>query len=256
MRPTSKKRRALTLVELLVVMGVIAVLLAILLPAMSAGRHAALDLRCRAQLRSVTQGFVQFATDTSGTNRGDSDRLSDRLFRLEDFQESIYKVAEFWEGPPVSRIAFSPPFPALICPAAPGRLERRSGVPCSAGAVGPTRNVSVGFNRRLDTGTRYIAGRPFPERVYLGEKVMEFPDVPLVFDVDGVIAASRNVAPYYSAPPPSKEAIPDIYSTGKFWFPSFRHRGGMSVGFVGGHVQSSRQPTDEPWWRWDYQPNS
>lgn len=252
-RPTI--RRGLTLIELLVVMGVIAVLLAIMLPAMSAGRHAAYDLRCRAQLRGITQTFIQFASDSSGVSRGDSDKNGDRLFRLEDFQESIYKVDEFWEGPRATRVAYSPPMPALVCPAASGRLEKRYGMPCSAGAVGPQKNVSMGFNRRLDTRTRYIDDAPYPARAYLGEKILQFPDVPLVFDVDGAAAAGRNVAPYYAAPPLSKDAIPDIYISGKFWFPSFRHRGAMSIGFVGGHVQSSRQPTSEPWWRWNYQPD-
>src|SRR6266404_5806221 len=176
MRPRSTNYRGLTLIELLVVMGVIGVLLAIMLPAMSAGRHAAYDLRCRAQLRTVTQTFIQFASDTGGVNRGDSDRISDRLFRLEDFQESIYKIDEFWEGPRGLHVPFSPPLPALMCPAAAGKLEKRSGMPCSAGAVGPQKNVSVGFNRRLDMRTQYIDGQPYSERAYLGEKILQFPD--------------------------------------------------------------------------------
>ena len=256
MRPVRIIRRGLTLIELLIVVSVIAALLAILLPAMSAGRHAAMDIRCRAQLRTVTQAFIQFATDSSGISRGDSDANSDRLFRLEDFQESIYKIDEFWDAGDTDRVVYSAPLPPLICPAATGRLERRSGMPCSSGAIGPQRNVSTGFNRRLDTKTRYIGALAVGTRALLGEKILQFPDVPLVFDVDGAVAATRGVTPYYSAPVLPPSATPDIYSNGKFWFPSFRHRGSMSIGFVGGHVQSSRQPTNEPWWRWDYQPDS
>ena len=248
------KRRAFTLIELLVVLGVIAVLLAILLPALNAGRSAANDLRCRAQLRTVTQAFIQFATDSSGVNRGDSEQLSDRIFRLEDFQESMYGIAEFWNGPRFAPVTYSSPLPPMICPAAYGTLEKRANMPCSTGAVGPQRNVSIGFNRRLDTGTRYIGQSARSAKVYLAEKTLQFPDVPLLFDVDGVKATNLGVVPYYSAPSVSASP-PDIYSTGRFWFPSFRHRGAMSVGFIGGHVLSSRQPLSEPWWRWDYQPD-
>jgi len=255
MRQFTTNRRALTLVELLVVMGVVAVLLAIVLPAFSAGRHAAQDLRCRAQLRTVTEAFILFASESSGVSRGDSDKYNDRLFRLEDFQESIYKVDEFWEGTQGSRVTFALPFPPLLCPASPGRLEKRAGIPCSSGAVSPQRNISIGFNRRLDTRTRYIDDDPYPTRAFLAEKILQFPDVPLVFDVDGAVAVARGVTPYYAAPAMPKEATPDIYVSGKYWFPSFRHRGAISVGFVGGHVQSSRQPTNEPWWRWNYQPD-
>ena len=247
-------RRAFTLIELLIVLGVIAILLAILLPALSAGRNAANDLRCRAQLRTVTQAFIQFSTDSSGVNRGDSEQLSDRLFRLEDFQESIYGIAEFWIGPKSSRVSFGSPLPPLVCPAASGRLEKRANTPCSSGAVGPQQNVSIGFNRRLNIGTRYIGQIPRAANVYLAEKILQFPDVPLLFDVDGAKAVTLGVVPYYAAPAVSTSP-PDIYAGGKFWFPSFRHRGAMSVGFVGGHVLSSRRPLYEPWWRWDYQPD-
>src|ERR1044071_6153598 len=119
-------RRAFTLIELLVVVGVVAVLLAILLPALSAGRSAANDLRCRAQLRYVAQSFLLFATDSSGVNRGDSEQIADRLFRLEDFQESMYGISEFWTGPKADRAAYTSPLPPMICPAAYGTLERRN----------------------------------------------------------------------------------------------------------------------------------
>src|SRR5262245_2379046 len=89
--------KGLTLIELLVVTAVVAMLLAILLPAFSGGRHAARDLRCRSQLRNVSFKFTEFSGETS--LHGDSEVLGQKKFRLEDFQESIYKVSEFWEGP-------------------------------------------------------------------------------------------------------------------------------------------------------------
>jgi prepilin-type N-terminal cleavage/methylation domain-containing protein len=236
-RHKAVSRGAFTLIELLIVVAIVSVLAAILLPALSAGRQAALDLRCRSQLRTVTQSFISFATDSSGTNRGDSDKLNG-VFRIEDFQESIYRIHEFWEGPIVPRSAYNVNAPPLFCPATPARMERRSGIPCSSGAVSPQKSVSVGFNKRLETRTQVINGATYGVKAYLGEKILQFPDVPLLLDIDGDTASKRGIMPYYAAPPLPKEVGPDIYLNGKFWFPSF-----------------SRQPLNEPWWRWNYQPN-
>lgn len=245
----------LTIVELLVSTGVISLLAAILLPAMSAGRQAAKDLECRAQFRDVTQRFINFADDSGVGLRGESQSLDGR-FEIEDFQESLYQVDEFGAGPESERTQVDAASSPLMCPASAGALERRAGLPCSAGAIGPAKNVSTGFNKRLETRTREVRGRLFPANAYLSSKILTMPDVPLVFDVDGQQAAERAVLPFYAAPPILTDKWTDIYESGKNWFPSFRHRGRMNVGFIGGHVLSSLHPTEEPWWQWNYQPDS
>jgi len=65
-----RNRAAFTLVELLVVIGIIAVLLAMLLPALNKVRRQALSIQCQSNLRQLLIAAQLYANDNNGVMPG------------------------------------------------------------------------------------------------------------------------------------------------------------------------------------------
>ncbi len=62
----SPRRAAFTLVELLVVVGIIALLIAVLMPALSTARRQAQTIRCAANLNDIGRAVQLYANDFRG----------------------------------------------------------------------------------------------------------------------------------------------------------------------------------------------
>jgi prepilin-type N-terminal cleavage/methylation domain-containing protein len=136
-RPNQKHRAAaFTLIELLVVIGIIAILVAILLPALARARRAANAIKCSANARSIIQGMAMYVQQYKGAIPGSAWTSARHLYppsvasntncpgviQINDWQSPIARMIRvaFEEGGTVTerkaRFYRLNDFPSFICP--------------------------------------------------------------------------------------------------------------------------------------------
>ena len=251
--PRADHRPGFTLIELLVVVSIVTALLGVLFPALSAVRSSARGLVCASNMKSVATEFTWFADGTASSGRGDSESLGRGRFRIDDFQESLYRIDEFWTGPVGEPQTLDGRNELMLCPAGATRLSKRDGAPCGSAAIGPVEDVSIGLNMRFRRATMEFKGKTVLSPVastFVHTSVLNHPYAPIAMDVNGVEAQRRTLEPFYIAPPLND--VEDPYADGRHWFPASRHGGRVNAAFVGGHVLSSANPAGERW-DWSYQ---
>jgi prepilin-type N-terminal cleavage/methylation domain-containing protein/prepilin-type processing-associated H-X9-DG protein len=136
-RPDPLLSRAFTLVELLVVIGIIAVLISILLPALTLARRAANTIVCASNLRQITLAMLTYSQQSNGAIVGNawttgaflkrpgttySDFNCPYLCQTWDWTAPVAQImgAKFDEGPSLAsrsnRFNFLSKYPVFHCP--------------------------------------------------------------------------------------------------------------------------------------------
>ena len=159
--------RGFTLVELLVVIGIIAVLIGLLMPALSRSRRQAKMVQCQSNMRQVGQALVMYANNWKGIIYPPlAGAVGGAMARREDRWPAKVFKPPVW-NPPILKCPSDdlPPPPVVFVP---GQSEN-----------GADHSYLLNQNiedRQVKMGSKDLGGLTAAEFIVMGEKKTEYDD--------------------------------------------------------------------------------
>jgi prepilin-type processing-associated H-X9-DG protein/prepilin-type N-terminal cleavage/methylation domain-containing protein len=218
--PKRPKFRAFTLVELLVVIGIIAVLIALLLPTLSAARESAKTVQCLSNLRQLTTAAHTYAIEYHG----------------------FYPIAYYSASDPDHAYSYNWDF-TLVQDNATGQRTVRPGLLWPGTSAAPVQHCPSfegSSNTLMDPYTGYnyntsYIGHGDQELVVAPAKVSQVKS-PSTTALFGDAQSPNGANKFMRSPRPSPSD--SNLSARPYGAQGFRHRKQTNVAFADGHAQS------------------
>lgn len=240
----NRKTKAFTLIELLVVISVIAMLMAILMPALGTARSESRSLACKSNLRQLLLASIGYATENDGSYAPAASDMWDNagLHRWHGRRDTLDDSFDPLRGPLAGYLADGR---VKECPAKVGFAK---GLDWSAnfeqGCGGYGYNMTYIGSRIWQGGTSsvqdwkdsYARTTRMAEIASPGETVMF---------ADTAMAKDREFLIEYSFVEPPFAVLNGQPATGFYLSPSihFRHRARANTGWADGHISPDRMAT-------------
>jgi len=230
--PPARSPSGFTLVELLVVIGIIALLIGILLPVLSRAWEQARNIKCQSNIRTILQAMFLYANANRGTlpiPQGGDPR--DKYFGVMMMPAPRYYMFDYTDGTLMPYFGASPQVRETVFNCPSEGSDRFGNVPGAAAwppPIDPTqpRNASYIFNDHLQ-GLPAVGLRGAPLRGVKLSQIVNAGNKMLVFEEDHPPARPCD-EPVVIVGIPGR---PDIVTLTR------RHQGRANVGFADGHVE-------------------